>query len=89
MRVSATDISASGCYVETIAPLSVGTSPQVDFWIVSEKITTRCIVRTSDPAVGMGIEFLGLTLEERQRFQAYLEAVDPWSSSIAPPRELA
>lgn len=82
MRVSATDISANGCYVEAIVPLSVGTSLKVDLWIASEKITTRSIVRASDPGVGMGIEFVGLKSEERQRFQGYLDALDPWSSSI-------
>lgn len=83
VRVTATDISASGCYVETIVPLSVGTSLHVDLRFLSEKITTRSIVRTSDPEVGMGIEFVGLKAEERGRFQGHLEALDPWSSSIA------
>jgi PilZ domain len=83
VRVTATDISANGCYVETIVPLPVGTSLKVDLRFLSEKITTRSLVRTSDPGVGMGIEFLCLKTEERQRFQGHLEALDPWSSSIA------
>jgi hypothetical protein len=83
VRVTATDISGGGCYVETIVPLRVGTSLKVDLSIVSEKITTRAVVRTSDPGVGMGVEFVGLKPGERQRFQEHLEALDPWSSSIA------
>jgi hypothetical protein len=83
VRVTATDISGNGCYIETIVPLPVGTSLKVDLRFLSERITARSIVRTSDPGVGMGIEFLGVKSEERQRFQGHLEALDPWSSSIA------
>jgi hypothetical protein len=83
VHVTSTDISSSGCYVETIVPLPVGTSLQVDLRFLSDKITTRSIVRTSDPGVGMGVEFLGLKAEEQERFQGHLEALDPWSSSIA------
>ena len=43
---------------------------------------TRALVRTSDPRVGMGIEFVGLKTEDQRRFQAYLEAMDPFGCSI-------
>ena len=81
-RITATDISASGCYVETILPAPIGTSLNADLWIGEEKITTRVLVRTSDPGVGMGIEFVGLKLEDQQRFQDHLKAVNPWVRSI-------
>jgi hypothetical protein len=82
MRLTATDISATGCYVETTFPLSIGTSLKVDLWIESEKVTTRSFVRTSDPGLGMGIEFIGLKPEDQQRFQEYLKALNPWGCSI-------
>jgi hypothetical protein len=82
MRLTATDISGSGCYVETIFPLSIGTSLKVDLSIESEQVTTRSFVRTSDPGLGMGIEFIGLKPEEQQRFQEYLKALNPWGCSI-------
>ena len=63
---TATDISGIGCYVETIFPLSIGTSLKVDLSIDSEQVTTRSFVRTSDPGLGMGIEFIGLRLEDQQ-----------------------
>ena len=40
MRLTATDISASGCYVETSFLFIIGTSLKVDLWIASEKLTT-------------------------------------------------
>jgi hypothetical protein len=78
MRLTAADISASGCYVETIFPLIIGTSLKVNLWIASEKLTTRSFVCTSDPGLGMGIEFIGLKPEDQQRFQEYLQALNPW-----------
>jgi PilZ domain len=77
MRVNATDISGSGCYVETILPLPVGTTLKVDFWVDTEKTTTSAVVRTSDPGVGMGVEFIGLPPDAQQRLQKHLEKIDP------------
>lgn len=82
MRVTATDISASGCYVETISPFATGTSLTVDLRFATERILTRAFVRSSDPGVGMGIEFVGLTSDEQQRFQEYLRAMNPWARSL-------
>jgi PilZ domain-containing protein len=81
MRVNATDISGSGCYVETIMPLPVGTSLRVDIWVDREHVTASAIVRTRDPGVGMGIEFVGMDEETKQRFQAQLDQMDPGMSA--------
>jgi hypothetical protein len=83
MRVKATDISAGGCYVEIGVPFPVGTTLSASLWIASDKLTSTSIVRSSDLGVGMGIEFVGLTANQRQRFQGYLESLDPWASSIS------
>jgi len=77
MRVSATDISGNGCYVETILPLPVGTTLRIEFWREEEKISTSAVVRTSDPGVGMGVEFIGMTPEAKQRLQNHLDKIDP------------
>ena len=73
MRTNATDISGRGCYIETQLPLPFGTSLEVTFWIDSKKIVTPAVVRASDPGVGMGIEFLGLSEDIQLRFQQLLE----------------
>lgn len=82
LRVTATDISASGCYVETLAPFPVGTSLIADLCFAADSIMTRTIVRAYDPGVGMGIEFMGLKREEQLRFQEYLRAKNPFWRSI-------
>ena len=83
MRVNSTDVSGNGCYVETIYPLPTGTTLKTEFWIDSEKITTSAVVRASDPGVGMGIEFIGLPDETKERVQTYLDRLDPHSSGLA------
>ena len=82
VRVTATDISGSGCYVEMLSPFPIGTSLVADLWLGAEKVTTRALVRTCDPRVGMGIEFIGLKTEDQRRFQDHLRAIDPFNCSI-------
>jgi hypothetical protein len=86
MQTSATDISGRGCYVETLLPLAFGTNVKISFWMNEEKIATPGLVRTSDPGVGMGIEFTGLDLPTQQRLQALLEKMDPGSGFAGSPK---
>jgi hypothetical protein len=76
MQCSATDIGGRGCYVESLVPLGIGTECIVTFWIDSEKILTKGLVRASDPGVGMGIEFTALEMDIQQKLQQYLEKID-------------
>ena len=77
LRVTATDISGNGCYIETIMPIQVGTSLKVEFFMEDERVTSTAIVRTCDPGVGMGIEFISLAPDLQDRFQRLLEKLDP------------
>ena len=93
MRVTATDISGNGCYIETLTPVAVGTNLKVQFWLEDERIDSTAVVRTCDPAVGMGIEFVGLTPGLQERFQQVLDKMDPVGISgpahASPPTETA
>lgn len=77
MRANATDVGGAGCYVETILPLAIGTTLRVDFWMDSQHVTTSAVVRTSDPGVGMGVEFIGLPPDRQQALQVHLDKIDP------------
>ena len=89
MRTSATDISGRGCYIETLLPLPLGTTVQITFWMDSEKVSTVGMVRTSDPGVGMGIEFVGLDETAQQRFQRLIENLDTGITGLGggPPKD--
>jgi PilZ domain len=77
MQTNASDIGGRGCYVETLVPLPLGTPLHIIFWIKEEKISTAAMVRASDPGVGMGIEFIGLSEDRQMRFQVHLDEIDP------------
>lgn len=76
LQTSATDIGGRGCYVETLLPLALGTKVHITFWVDSEKVQTSGIVRTSDPGVGMGIEFMALDNVVQEWLQAHLDKLD-------------
>jgi hypothetical protein len=76
LQTSATDIGGRGCYVETLLPLALGTKVHITFWVESEKVQTSGIVRTSDPGVGMGIEFMALDNVVQEWLQAHLDKLD-------------
>jgi PilZ domain len=83
MQCSATDIGGRGCYIETFSPLTIETEIIVTFWLDSDKIKTSAVVRTSDPGVGMGIEFTALENDIQLRLQHYLEKIDEGFSKAA------
>jgi hypothetical protein len=82
LRVNATDVSARGCYVETLSPFQIGTALTAEWFCGAQKLISRTFVRSCDPQVGMGIEFMGLTTEQQQQFQQYLRAMNPFACSI-------
>jgi hypothetical protein len=73
MQTSASDVSGRGCYIESLVPLPLGTALTITFWLDMDKIVTPASVRTSDPGVGMGIEFTGLSPHNQERLQVTLE----------------
>ncbi len=85
MQCSATDIGGRGCYIETFCPLTINTEIVITFWLDSEKIRASALVRTSDPGVGMGIEFTALEEHIQERLQKYIEKIDKGFSKAATP----
>lgn len=75
-RVAATDACGNGCYLPTMATVAVGTQFTAAFSIENLRIFCECTVRTSDPGLGMGIEFTGLDSTSRLELQARLEQYD-------------
>lgn len=82
MQTSASDVSGRGCYVESLVPLPLGTSLIITFWLDMDKIVTPASVRTSDPGVGMGIEFTGLSPQNQERLQQTLEKLKESSKEL-------
>ncbi len=60
------DVSLSGFYFRTMLPLAVGTELQVRLALADEFITCKAVVRTADPGVGNGCEFLEISDADKE-----------------------
>src|SRR5215472_10547722 len=63
------DISLEGCYVEAVSTLPAGSN--ILFLLRSQdvQIRGRALVKTSNHAVGMGLEFMHLATEDQQKLE--------------------
>ncbi|HEX3351490.1 MAG TPA: PilZ domain-containing protein [Terriglobales bacterium] len=73
LRTATADVSGRGCYIETMLPYPVGKTLDITFWLNSQPIHTKAIVRTCDGGFGMGIEFVSLDEAIQQLLQTQLE----------------
>jgi PilZ domain len=63
------DISLEGCYVEAVSTLSAGSEVVFLVRVRDVQIRGRATVKTSNHAVGMGLEFMHLAAEDQQRLE--------------------
>ncbi|HET7873705.1 MAG TPA: PilZ domain-containing protein [Terriglobales bacterium] len=64
-----TDISLEGCYVESVSTLPSGTDVVLMLRVSETVIRGRAVVKVSNHAVGMGLEFLHLAAEDQQKLE--------------------
>jgi hypothetical protein len=74
MRGFLSDISLSGCYLETLMPEPVGTQVEILFQVNATRLRLPGVVRVVHPSMGMGIQFLELTADVLQALQGLLKA---------------
>jgi hypothetical protein len=63
------DVSLTGCYVETVSTLPVGSMVMFHLRTHDLEIRGRAVVKTSHHAVGMGIAFLHLSQDDQQNLE--------------------
>jgi CheY-like chemotaxis protein len=66
-RCTLSDISNGGCYVETTAPFTKGTSVDIVVRTTAMKLRVRGTVQAMHPGYGMGVAFSLTTAEEREQ----------------------
>ena len=71
-----TDVSASGCYIETTVPLSVGTRAIIEVRTQELKLRVEGKVRSMHPGFGMGVEFRARTAEDKEQLGRLLAFLD-------------
>ena len=79
-----TDISLHGCYVEAAATYPVGTVLHMKLSANGFEVHSRGTVRVSYPALGMGIAFTEMSVEDRSRLRELLQTVSRPSVIMGP-----
>ena len=73
IRGATSDISLSGCYMETIFPVAVGTTLELKLQVDGTLLFLARVV-TCDPQVGNGMQFTRMLSEDVEELRAFLEA---------------
>jgi c-di-GMP-binding flagellar brake protein YcgR len=73
VRGATADLSAGGCYIETMFPFPLGTTLDLKLQLESTLLVAATVV-TYDPQVGNGIRFEKMLPEDREELEKYLEA---------------
>jgi hypothetical protein len=73
LRCATSDLSESGCYVETIYPFPIGSIFEMTLQINGTLLALGTVV-TCDPQVGNGVKFTKMLPEDHEELRAYLEA---------------
>lgn len=79
LRGATSDLSLSGCYIESIFPLPVGTALELKLQLEGT-LLVLATVATSDPQVGNGIQFSKMLPEDVEELRAFLEAAEKEAS---------
>jgi hypothetical protein len=76
MRMSTTDLSRGGCYVELMMTMPVGTYVNAALWLNNCSIRVRGRVVTRHPQFGNGIMFLEFENPGEKVLAQYLDAIN-------------
>jgi hypothetical protein len=75
IRLTTTDLSRGGCYVQTSMPLAVGTRVYLRLWIGHTPLKIKGRIVTSHPQFGNGIMFIEYEGDAQKALSEYLDAV--------------
>jgi c-di-GMP-binding flagellar brake protein YcgR len=75
IRGATADLSAGGCYLETMFPFPLGTTLDLKLQLENTLLVAATVV-TCDPQVGNGIRFERMLPEDREELQKYLQALE-------------
>ena len=82
IRGATSDLSLSGCYIETIFPFPIGTNLDLQLSLETTVLIAATVV-TCDPQVGNGMRFTKMLPEDREALKAFLEAAQRGQDSGA------
>jgi cytoskeletal protein CcmA (bactofilin family) len=77
LRARTSDLSMSGCYIDTLNPFPVGAILDLRIQKATESLIARVSVRTQHLGSGMGVAFTGLLTERCSTVRNWLFESDP------------
>lgn len=72
LKARTSDVSAVGCYLDTMTTLPVGTEVRVKISHNEATVTVLGVIVNSQPHLGMGIHFTDVSLDDRELLQKWL-----------------
>ena len=82
-----TDLSAGGCYVDTLNPFPVGSMVQVAVTQAERKFTCQACVAFAQSGMGMGLAFMEMEPTERESLHAWLSDLGSGQNQVVAPSE--
>lgn len=82
-RCATTDLSETGCYIESIFPFPIGTIFEMSLRLEETVLVVGAVV-TRDPQVGNGIKFTRMLPEDREILRSYVEAAQQENDKSQP-----
>jgi CheY-like chemotaxis protein len=70
-----TDLSMGGCYVEIASPFPKGTRVTLTTRAAKLECRTEGLVRVMHPEIGMGVEFVRTTRQQREHLEEFIHAL--------------
>jgi len=81
MRTATDEISISGCYIETMFTMEIGTKLDVILSIKGGKLSATGVVVTKYPQVGNGIDFVDIAPNDLLTLSQYIEECEQAADS--------
>lgn len=75
LKAQAFDISEGGMYIYTHTDFNPGSVIELSFDIDDEPVKMKAIVRHTQPGVGIGVKFIGLSNEDSVRIKSILQSL--------------
>ena len=75
IRGATSDLSLTGCYIETIFPFPIGTQLEIKLQLEGTLLVLGTVV-TSDPQVGNGVHFTRMLPEDIEELRVFLDAAE-------------
>jgi PilZ domain len=77
------DLGPGGCYVDTMAPFSVGAEVRIRIKRESREFEAAAVVTYSHPSLGMGMKFTGISREHQEVLNSWLAEVSGGACRMA------